>query len=405
MAILFALLPFNKFYIKIVKLKKSIFPLLVIVFLLLMVIFSESSFKSAHTGFMLWANNVFPSLLPFFICIELIKSTNLIEVLGKILEPLMRPLFNVPGCGAFATVLGITSGYPVGAKIVTTLREEKNCTKTEAERLLAFTNTSGPLFIIGSVGVGMFGSSKVGLLLLATHFISSICVGFLFRFYHHNDKIISQTIHNANSKPPFKISMLGNLMALAIKNSISTLLLICGYMIFFSVFSNILKVTHISLYASKCISFLLNTMNFSFEMSEPIFSGIIEVTGGISELAKLECVKYFELLPCVAFVLGCGGISVCMQVNSIISNTDLSIKPYIIGKTLQGMIAGVLTYFIARYTNFLEFKTLEIMSYSTLKLVESSNLLICAIAFIILACILVNQFIKRKKIIYKKDIV
>ena len=77
--------------------------------------------------------------------------------------------------------MGISLGYPVGAKIVSTLRMENSCTKTEAERLLAFTNTSGPLFIIGSIGVGMFGNNKIGILLLITHFVSSIIVGILFR--------------------------------------------------------------------------------------------------------------------------------------------------------------------------------------------------------------------------------
>lgn len=63
----------------------------------------------------------------------------------------MKPLFNVPGEGAFPLIMGIISGYPVGAKIVTNFRKENICTKEEAERLLTFTNNSGPLFIIGTV--------------------------------------------------------------------------------------------------------------------------------------------------------------------------------------------------------------------------------------------------------------
>ncbi len=72
---------------------------------------------------------------------------------GKLLNKFMRPIFNVPGEGAFALLMGIVSGYPVGAKIVSTLKENHLCTSLEAERLIAFTNNSGPLFIIGTVGV------------------------------------------------------------------------------------------------------------------------------------------------------------------------------------------------------------------------------------------------------------
>ncbi len=63
----------------------------------------------------------------------------------------MKPIFNVPGIGAYAFIMGIISGYPVGAKIVTEFRKNGECSKAEAERLLAFTNNSGPLFIIGTV--------------------------------------------------------------------------------------------------------------------------------------------------------------------------------------------------------------------------------------------------------------
>lgn len=402
-SILFIIVPFSKIDIKIIKIKKYIFPITIVIFLILLVSFSESSFKSAHTGFMLWANNVLPALLPFFICIELIKATNFMEALGKLLQPIMKPLFNVPGCGAFAIVMGISSGYPVGAKIVSDLRENNCCTKTEGERLLSFTNTSGPLFIIGSVGVGMFGDSKIGLLLLLTHFIASILVGILFRFYKTKDEEKIENNYISKNKKAFKFSMLGELMSNAIQNSISTLLLICGYMIFFSVLINILNSINISLYFSKIIECILNILNFPKEISISIINGLLEVTGGISELSSFQNIDYIKLLPCIAFVLGFGGFSVCMQVNSILANTDLSIKPYIFGKLLQGIISSILTFLIIKFTNFLNIEALEVISYNTSSIVESSNILITSITSLILICIFINQLLKIFK--NKKDII
>ena len=75
---------------------------------------------------------------------------------------IMRPIFNVPGIGAYALFMGIISGYPIGAKIVTNFRNENLCTKEEAERLITFTNNSGPLFILGTVGVTLFYDSSIG---------------------------------------------------------------------------------------------------------------------------------------------------------------------------------------------------------------------------------------------------
>ena len=99
----------------------------------------------------------------------------------------MRPLFCVPGEGAFAFIMGIISGYPTGAKIVIDFRKQGICTKAEAERLLAFTNNSGPLFIVGTIGISLFANTTTGFLLLITHILACITVGILFRFWKKND--------------------------------------------------------------------------------------------------------------------------------------------------------------------------------------------------------------------------
>ena len=87
------------------------------------------------------------------------------------------------GEGAFAFIMGIISGYPVGAKIVTKFREDNVCTKEECERLLAFTNNSGPLFIVGTVGISLLGNVSIGIMLLIVHILASITVGIFFRFW------------------------------------------------------------------------------------------------------------------------------------------------------------------------------------------------------------------------------
>lgn len=87
------------------------------------------------------------------------------------------------GAGAYAMLMGVISGYPIGAKIVTNFRENGMCSKEECERLLAFTNNSGPLFIIGSVGISMFYNSLIGILLFITHLLACLTVGFVFRFW------------------------------------------------------------------------------------------------------------------------------------------------------------------------------------------------------------------------------
>lgn len=166
----------NKSHFIFLSLKKNILPSLFVIFTVCLVIFSKENLSATKNGLALWANSVIPALLPFFMATELLAHTNVTEIIGNLLNKYMKPIFNVPGIGAYVFVMGIISGYPVGAKIVTKFRQDGLCTKAEAERLLAFTNNSGPLFIIGTVGITMFGNTLIRIIAIYyTFFILYNC--------------------------------------------------------------------------------------------------------------------------------------------------------------------------------------------------------------------------------------
>lgn len=270
----------------VIKLKNLFFPILFVLFTTCLLLFSNSNLQAAKAGLQLWANSVLPSLLPFFIATELLSYTNVISFLGKFFGKFMRPLFGVPGEGSFAFIMGIISGYPTGAKIVTNFREKGICTKVEAERLLAFTNNSGPLFIVGTVGISLFADTTTGFLLLATHIISCITVGILFRFWKRNDK--SSFCHKKTSSLSHEFvqfSNLGEVLAKSIMNSISTIVLIGGFVVLFSVIISILKQSGVLQALASCITPLLACLSVPQQFSAPILSGILELTNGIKEIA------------------------------------------------------------------------------------------------------------------------
>ena len=200
--------------IKVFKLRKMIIPTLFVLFAISLVLFSSSNLSAAQNGLTLWATSVIPSLFPFFVATELLSYTNIVTILGKFLNKIMKPLFNVRGEGSFAFIMGIISGYPVGAKIACNLYNSNICTKEECERLLAFTNNSGPLFIIGTVGIKMFGSSAIGFLLLITHILACVTVGICFRFWKRSTltHLIGTTSNTVNSISRVNISNLGDII-------------------------------------------------------------------------------------------------------------------------------------------------------------------------------------------------
>ena len=181
----------NHFYI--LKLRQLILPFILILFTICLIIFSNTNLYAAKNGLLLWANSIVPTLFPFFVATELLSHTNFTYYLGKILNKFMKPIFNIRGEGSFALIMGIISGYPTGSKIAANFRLNNICSKEECERLLSFTNNSGPLFILGTVGISMFGNSTIGILLLISHLLASITVGIIFRFWKSN---VKQSITN-----------------------------------------------------------------------------------------------------------------------------------------------------------------------------------------------------------------
>ena len=348
----------NKTYFFIIKIKNYFLPFVFCLFTISLLVFSSSNLLAAKNGLKLWVSSVIPSLFPFFVATELLSKTNIPYLLGKIFNKFMKPLFNISGEGSFAVIMGWISGYPIGAKIASSFRNKKILSKEECERLLSFTNTSGPLFIVGTVGISLFGNIQIGILLLITHLLAAITVGFLFRFWKYsphqkNNNSIKQFSSNNHLNVNFK--NLGGILGECIYNSISTILMIGGFIVLFSVIVSILNKSKFLYLASYLLNPLINFMHIPSSFSSPILTGIIEVTNGISQVANIKIKAISINIILTAFLLGFGGISILLQVLNVISKTDLSIKPYIIGKILHANIAALYTFILINLVPFLNY--------------------------------------------------
>lgn len=346
----------NKLYFLILKIKQVILYAILIVFTCSLIIFSKNNLSAAKNGLVLWANSVVPSLFPFFIATELLSHTNFAYILGKFLNKIMKPIFNVSGEGSFALIMGIISGYPIGAKIAVNFRNNKICSKEECERLLSFTNNSGPLFIVGTVGISMFGNSTIGLLLLVTHILASITVGFIFRFWKYNHNSISEVpISYKESKSNISLSNLGEIIGNSISSSINTILLIGGFIVLFSVLISILQASSMLNIISNSITPILDLLHIPQEFSTGIISGILELTNGLSLITNIHVKKISLNIILASFLLGFGGISILLQVWSIVAKSDLSIKPYILGKMLHACFSAFYTFIFLNNFVFFNF--------------------------------------------------
>ncbi len=325
-----------------------------------LVMFPEHAFEAAVEGLNIWWNVVFPALLPFFISAEILMGLGVVHFMGVLLEPLMRPVFNVPGEGSFVMAMGLASGFPIGSILTTRLREQNICTKAEGERLMSFTNTADPLFMFGAVAVGMFGSAAIGTSIAISHYLSSLTIGLIMRFHRRSEmslpyrlkgKILSRaflSLYEARKKDGRPI---GQLMGDAIRNSVNTLLLIGGFIILFSVIIRVMDILGINAILTSIFLKILTPLGMHPELVPSLISGIFEVTLGCQKAgAAGELVPLVQKTMAAGAIIAWSGLSVHAQVASIISKTDLSIIPFSCARLLHGILAAFYTYLIMKPT-------------------------------------------------------
>lgn len=347
---------------------KTVFLAIIVVFLTFSLIaFPEHSLQASIRGLNMWLEVVFPSLLPFFIVAELLIGFGIVNFIGVLLEPLMRPLFRVPGSGGFVWAMGIASGYPVGAKLTARLRQERQITQVEAERLVSFTNSSNPLFIFGAVAVGFFKNVKLGVILAIAHYLGNLTVGILMRFYRSKDternnykkikfpsiKKALSSLHQTRLKDNRPI---GRLLGDSVISSINTLLMIGGFIILFSVINKLLFHLQITVILGEFISLFLNFFKITSLLSIPLISGLFEITLGSQLSSEVLNASLLQKAVITSFILAFSGLSVQAQVASILAQTDIRFQPFFIARIVHAFLASFYTVILWEpiYENFLK---------------------------------------------------
>ncbi|MEN6325247.1 MAG: sporulation integral membrane protein YlbJ [Syntrophomonas sp.] len=329
---------------------QGFFIIIILILSIFMIINPAATVMAASGGFKIWYTVVLPALLPFFIVAELLVSLGFVNFLGVLLEPVMRPLFKLPGCSALVITMGFTSGFPMGAVLTKKLYDEKLLTGEEAERLVSFTNNSSPLFIIGAVGVGMFASPVLGYILALAHYLSNLLLGILWRYR-------AVEVVRVKEKPPHlwkaawnamqKNSNLnqggfGKLMGESIKNSLNNILAIAGFIIIFSVFTRMFAVWGLMDLLAAVLSSLFAFLDMPYAVAYGMATGIFEISIGSQAAIAASGATIYKLLA-VSSILAFSGLSIIAQVMGIIAGVPVRLSFYLLTRLLQILLSGVIS--------------------------------------------------------------
>lgn len=280
--------------------------------------------NSVKFAFEIWKNNIFPSLFPFFILSSFLINYGFVELSGELFKPLMK-LFGINSNISFVFIMSILSGFPSSSKYIKTLYDSNIIDESVASKALMFTHFSNPLFIIGTIGNLL--DKKSAIFILIIHYTTNIIIGIFFRNYNNSfnkEKInIKQAIHKINNK--VSSNNLGIILSTSIKDAIETLLLILGT---------------ISLFSFLCVV-INNLFNFG-NITTSIINGIFEMTQGLKYVSMLSIpIKYKVTIS--TMMISFGGLAIHVQTSSIISNTKIKYKTYLLARIIHTFISGLLS--------------------------------------------------------------
>ena len=296
---------------------------------------SDQVIASCRYALSLCCELIIPSLFPFFMLSILMNRLGVPLMLGRLLAPVSERLFRVSGCGGTAFIMGICGGYPLGAAYIADMHEQGSVSTAEAERLLGFCNNSGPAFIVGAIGSGVFNSSKAGLFLYVIHILSAAVCGIIMC----RGCTPPESTHIMAEQKGFSLAFTET-----VKQAVVSMLNVCGFVVTFSVLVGLLDADGFFSLITGRLSWLSGA---ELHWIRAFLTGILEMGSGVGQMRGLALTPIN--LALAAFMVGWGGISVHYQTMAQIAGRDLDGRYHFAGRLMSASIGATLAYFGAGF--------------------------------------------------------
>lgn len=334
------------------------------IFFLLLLFCSKECIQLASNGLLIWYRNMIPSLFPFMVLSGFIIRSGLSIKIGQCLQPFLGSLFRLSPPMLYTIFMGFLCGFPMGAKIVVDMLEKRQITEKEGEYLLSFCNNIGPLYMLGYV-IPLFDYKNIWQI-LGWMYLVPLGYGLFLRYFSKRYASLHQTkyasipntsffYNQTHSQRMISCSYLTNNIPSSISyvscfqqslsSAIEQITMLGGCMVFFNcllIFPQMITIVF-SQTPLACTSPILTA----------IFSSLIEIGGGLQQLASLYDLtdasinlnlQYFllkapdtlHLLPLA--LLSFGGFSCIAQTCFLLKNTGLKISTYLKHKSIQSCI-------------------------------------------------------------------
>ena len=283
------------------------------------IIYPERYINCCFNGFVLWAECVLPSLFPFIVISLIFIKTGMADKASLPLKKVTHVL-NLPQNAAVCFILSILSGYPAGSRMVAEFYDGGALTRDDCDKLAPLCSTSGPLFIIGSVGFKMFNDKVIGVKIFIAHALAVVIFSIIYcRFRKKSPPVPQKKAFNG-----------GNLLYDTFYGAVVSVAVAGGFIAFFYVVAQFLQDFNILLPLESFFKLFLEE-----KAAKAVCIGLAEATTGCRFLAESATPLKGAL---AGFIITFGGISILLQQLSYLTKTGVSAFKFILFKFSQALL-------------------------------------------------------------------
>lgn len=272
-------------------------------------------------------NIIIPSLFAFMAVSQMIIKSGAAKYITIPLRPVAKYVFRIPDELFTVFLISCIAGYPVGVKLLSDMLEEGRIDKRTAENMSAVCFCGGPAFYSGTVGLAVFGSTKIGLLIFVSvagaNLISAILIGQLTRPHVLSD----------NKECPFTAKDICE----CVNSSGRAMFTICSMIVFCCALISVLEEMGMFDAIQKLTGITDNAVT--------ALKGCFE----ISYISRLRNRPYY-LLPIVCAVCSFGGICIIAQLYAV-KSSKLGLKKFLMLRPVScvlsaGLCCALRPYFV-----------------------------------------------------------
>lgn len=295
---------------------------ILVVFLGIILIYPTFVIHEVQTALSVFITKYFPAVFPIYIITDLLINYHFPEKMARFLESFCKRVLHCNGNCAFVIIMSMVSGFPSGAKYTKALLQEKSISLSLANYLITFTHFSNPLFILGTCFL-ITKNRMMTIFILICHFFANFIIAFLVRPKWEE----GFSLKERRPSKSFIVAFTDSIFA-----TFKLMFLILGTSIIFFLFSGIV------------------TSSFHMGSFSYLVTGLLELTKGI-QMIPVQLSVLFKAIT-ILFFLSFGSLSIHMQVLSIIKDTGICYRYFLLGRICQAGIS-ILLFLLFHFFGFI----------------------------------------------------